>query len=119
APRLRPELLRDRIERAGEKLAALWKMAGLVHPDRPLSKGFARVTSRAGKTLTRAADALAERLLTLHFGDGEVAAVAGEPAPPGGPAKAKGAKVERPRVERGRRRAYLPPQPGLFDEPGE
>ncbi|HEU5284912.1 MAG TPA: exodeoxyribonuclease VII large subunit [Sphingomicrobium sp.] len=109
APRLRPQLLQDRIERAAEKLAALWKMAGLVHPDRPLSKGFARVTSRAGQTLTRAADALAERLLTLHFGDGRVDAVAGDQAPPGAPA----------RVERSRRRAYLPPQPGLFDEPGE
>jgi exodeoxyribonuclease VII large subunit len=109
APRLRPELLRDRIERAGEKLAALWKTAELVHPDRPLSRGFARVTSRAGKTLTRAADAIAERLLTLHFGDGAVDAVAGADAP----------QSAAKRVERGRSRAYLPPQPGLFDEPEE
>jgi exodeoxyribonuclease VII large subunit len=109
APRLRPDLLKDRIERAGEKLAALWKMAELVHPDRPLSRGFARVTSRAGRTLTRAADAIAERLLTLHFGDGPVDAVAGADAPQFTPK----------RVERSRSRAYLPPQPGLFDEPEE
>jgi exodeoxyribonuclease VII large subunit len=109
APRLRPDLLRDRIERSGEKLAALWKMAELVHPDRPLSKGFARVTSRAGKTLTRASAAIAERLLTLHFGDGPVDAVAGADSPQSPPK----------RVERGRSRAYLPPQPGLFDEPEE
>ena len=109
APRLRAELLKDRIARAGDRLAALWKMAELVHPDRPLSKGFARVTSRAGKTLTSAADALAERLLTLHFGDGKVAAVAGEQAPTTAPK----------RVERGPARPYPAPQPGLFDEPEE
>jgi exodeoxyribonuclease VII large subunit len=74
-----------------------------------VEKGFARVTSRAGKTLTRAADAIAERLLTLHFGDGAVDAVAGGDAPQSAPK----------RVERGRSRAYLPPQPGLFDEPEE
>jgi exodeoxyribonuclease VII large subunit len=84
-------------------------MAELVHPDRPLSKGFARITSRAGKTLTRAADAIAERLLTLHFADGQVDAVAGEAA----------ATAPAARVERSRSRSYVPPQPGLFDEPRE
>ena len=107
APRLRSNLLTARVERASDKLAALWKMAQLVHPDRPLSKGFARVTSRVGKTVTAAADALAERLLTLRFADGEVEAVAGE---------ALAAPPPR-RVEPARRRAYLPPQPGLFDDP--
>jgi exodeoxyribonuclease VII large subunit len=103
APRLRPELLLDRVSRAGERLASLWKMAELVHPDRPLSRGFVRVTDRAGKTLARASDAIAAKLLTLHFGDGEVAAStesAGTPAP----------------VERKRRSSYVAPQPGLFDD---
>jgi exodeoxyribonuclease VII large subunit len=109
APRLRIELVKDRILRAAEQLASLWRLAELAHPERPLNRGFARVTSRAGKTLTRAADAIAERLLTLHFGDGRVDAVAGEQTPAGAPR----------RVERGRPRAYLPPQPGLFDEPKE
>ncbi|HVL79322.1 MAG TPA: exodeoxyribonuclease VII large subunit, partial [Sphingomicrobium sp.] len=105
-PRLRPELLLDRLARAGDRLAALWKMAELVHPDRPLGKGFVRVTGRSGSTITRAAEANAERLLTLHFGDGRVdAAVETGGAPP--------------RVERGRRRPYVDPHPGLFDEPGE
>jgi exodeoxyribonuclease VII large subunit len=100
APRLRPELLLDRVSRASEKLASLWKMAELVHPDRPLSRGFVRVTDRAGKTLGRAADAIASKLLTLHFGDGEVAATTESGSAP---------------VERKRRSSYVARQPGLFD----
>jgi exodeoxyribonuclease VII large subunit len=101
APRLRHEMLTDRLSRASERLASLWKMAELAHPDRPLSRGFARVTDRHGETLTAAAQARAARELSLHFGDGVVDALVGPAAP---------VKLERPR-----RRAYLSPQPGLFD----
>jgi exodeoxyribonuclease VII large subunit len=101
APRLRRELLLDRVVRSAEKLESLWTMAQLVHPDRPLSRGFVRVTDRAGKTLARAADAIAARLLTLRFGDGDVAVAAGETPPP---------------VERKRRHSYVSKQPGLFDQ---
>jgi exodeoxyribonuclease VII large subunit len=98
--RLRRELVDQRIARLSEQLSALWKMAELAHPERPLSKGYVRVTDRAGKTLTDADDALAARELRLHFGDGTVdATVDGKPAP----------------VERKPRRVYMPPQPGLFD----
>jgi exodeoxyribonuclease VII large subunit len=107
APRLRREILLDQLSRSAEQLATLWKMAGLVHPDRPLSKGFARVTDRSGKTLTAAAQARAARDVSLHFGDGSVDAVAGD-----GPAPR--AKVERPS-----RRSYVVPQRGLFDTPEE
>jgi exodeoxyribonuclease VII large subunit len=108
APRLRPELLRDRIDRASEKLASLWRLAELAHPDRPLQRGFARVTSRSGRTIVRSADARDERLLTLHFGDGQVPAVAGADGLAGPVASAP--------VERKPRRPYVAPQPGLFDE---
>ena len=108
-PRLRLELVKDRILRAGEQLASLWRLADLAHPERPLKRGFARITSRAGKTISRAADAVAERLLTLHFGDGQVEAIVGESASTSPPK----------RVEREPSRPYLPPQPGLFDEPKE
>jgi len=100
-PRLRSELLLDRISRSSEKLAALWKMAELVHPDRPLSRGFVRVTDRAGQTLAKAADAITARLLTLRFGDGPVEACVGDSAAP---------------VERKRRSPYVAKQPGFFDE---
>jgi exodeoxyribonuclease VII large subunit len=109
APRLRGQLLSDRIQRAGDKLESVWKMAGLVHPDRPLTRGFVRVTDRSGSTITRAADAIAARDLTLRFGDGAVAAVAGD-----GPGT--GPKV---RLERGRKQSYPASQRGLFDESRE
>jgi exodeoxyribonuclease VII large subunit len=102
AGRLRSDLVDQRIERLSERLSAMWKMAELAHPERPLSKGYVRVTSRDGATLTHAADARAAKLLTLRFGDGSVDATVGDgtaPAP----------------VERKARRSYIPPQPGLFD----
>ena len=105
--RLRPELVDQRIGRLADKLADVWKMAELVHPERPLDRGFARVTDRMGKTLTRSADALAARALTLRFRDGEIEAQAGAAAPGSGP------------VERKRRVQYRQPQAGLFDEAEE
>ena len=62
AGRLRRELLDQRIARLTEQLAALWRMAGLAHPERPLSRGFARVTSREGRlSRTRATRARRKR----------------------------------------------------------
>ena len=104
--RLRPDLIETRIARLSERLAATWKMAELVHPERPLSRGYVRVTGADGGTLTHAADARAARDLRLRFGDGEVDATVSGSAPP-------------TRVERQTRRAYIAPQPGLFDEPEE
>jgi exodeoxyribonuclease VII large subunit len=105
APRLRRELLEREVERLGERLAAAWKMAQLVHPDRPLSRGFARVTDREGHTLIHAEQAKAAGELTLNYADGRVdVTVAGAAAPP-----------VRPRVERKGRTSYVAPQPGLFD----
>ena len=108
--RLRRELMDQRIARAGERLDAAWKMAVLVHPERPLSKGFVRVTSRDGRTLTHADEARRAELLSLHFGDGVVdAAILG--------AASQTESVSAPRVpiEPKRRKPYIPPQPGLFD----
>jgi exodeoxyribonuclease VII large subunit len=104
APRLRTELLSDRVGRASENLASLWRLAELAHPERPLKRGFVRVTDRAGATLTKAAEAIAAKLLTLHFADGTVEAAAGSAPQP---------------VERKRRGSYVAPQPGLFDESSE
>jgi exodeoxyribonuclease VII large subunit len=105
--RLRRELIDNRIARLTDPLTAAWKMAELAHPERPLSRGYVRVTSADGRTLTHAADARAAAALRLRFGDGEVGAtVDGAAAPP-------------PRLERAPRRSYIAPQPGLFDEAEE
>ena len=103
AGRLRRELVDQRIAHLSERLAAAWKMAELAHPERPLSRGFARVTDRSGATLTRAEAARAALELTLRFADGSVDATVGE------------GSAKRP-VERKPRRPYIAPQPGLFDE---
>ena len=107
APRLRSGLVVNRIERASEKLAALWRLAGLAHPERPLQRGFVRVTDREGRTLIHAADARAAGMLNLRFADGQVeATVEGSIA----------------RLERSTPKSYRPqrprptPQPGLFDD---
>jgi exodeoxyribonuclease VII large subunit len=99
---LRSDLIDQRIGRLTEQLSALWRLAELAHPDKPLKRGFARVTSRGGQTLTHAADARAAQRLTLHFGDGAVdASVEGSAA--------------RKAVEPRRSKPYIPRQPGLFD----
>ena len=109
APRLQARLLKERVDRGREKLAALWKMAELVHPERPLSKGFVRVTDRAGKTLIHAADARAAGGIDLHFADGRVEAQVGTAA---GPVAFRPAR----RVEQKGAKPYPPAQQNLFDK---
>ena len=108
APRLQARLLGERVARAEERLTSLWRLAELAHPEKPLQRGFVRVTDRAGKTIIHAADARAVAHIDLHFADGRVAAHIGDGmAPvPFRPAK---------RVERKGQPPYAPGQPGLFD----
>jgi exodeoxyribonuclease VII large subunit len=108
APRLQSRLLAERVSRAREKLVALWRLAELAHPERPLQRGFVRVTDRAGKTLVHAADARAAGAVDLHFADGRVAAHIGDGT---GPTPFRPAR----RVERKSSSSYPPGQPGLFD----
>ena len=102
--RLRREMLDQRVARARERLSAVVTMAALVHPDRPLSRGYARVTAADGRTLTSASAASAAAELRLRFADGVVVA------------HVDGAQQAPPRVERRPRRPYLPAGPTLFDE---
>ena len=107
-PRLQSRLLSERVTHARERLASLWRLADLAHPERPLQRGFVRVTNRSGKTLIHAADARSAGTVDLHFADGRVAAHIGEGA---GPVPFRPAK----RVERKGTSSYPPGQPGLFD----
>jgi exodeoxyribonuclease VII large subunit len=109
APRLRHELVGQRIELASERLASLWRLAGLAHPERPLQRGFVRITDREGRTLIHAADARAAGFLNLRFADGSVEAIV----------EGSAARLERsaPRPYRPHRpKPGAATQPGLFDE---
>ena len=95
-----------RFAEMGSRVDALWRLAALAHPERPLERGFARVVGSDGRTVTSAAAAAAQTRMTLMFGDGEVGvATVGAPAAP-----------PPPRVERPRRRGYSASddQPGLL-----
>jgi len=76
---LRPGLLGAAHARARERLDGLWRVAQLAHPERPLERGYARVASRDGRTLTSAAAASEARLLRLHFADGVLDAAVERP----------------------------------------
>ena len=109
APRLQGRLLTERVERGRERLASLWRLADLAHPERPLQRGFVRVTDRSGKTLVHAAAARAAIAIDLHFADGRVAAQVGDGAAPRPFRPAK-------RVERRAGGPYLPGQADLFGD---
>jgi exodeoxyribonuclease VII large subunit len=104
---LRPASPQRRLDAAAKQLEDLWRLAVLAHPERPLSKGFVRVTDRMGKTLVHAADARAARAIDLHFADGRVAASVGD-------AMAVSPRSAR-RVEPKSATPYVPPQRNLFD----
>jgi exodeoxyribonuclease VII large subunit len=69
---LRPNLLVGAHRRARERLDALWRVAQLAHPNKPLERGYARVEDRGGKTLISASAAKAAKDLRLVFADGPV-----------------------------------------------
>ena len=106
--RLRRDLLDQRIARLGEQLSAVWRVAELAHPDKPLERGFARVTTRDGPHLDsrarRARGEIADLALRRRRAPATVDGAGGSPPPP---------------VERKPRKSYIAPQPGLFDPPEE
>jgi exodeoxyribonuclease VII large subunit len=69
---LAPALVERRLASGRDRLAALDRLLPQLHPDKPLARGFARVTDVAGRTLTSREQAGRERELVLRFGDGEL-----------------------------------------------
>lgn len=94
---LRPGLLLAAHRRGRERLDALWRVAELAHPDRPLRRGYARVTDRDGETLVSAAAARAANRLRLIFNDGPVDAAVGDSGPARRPPGAR-ARPEQPKL---------------------
>ena len=72
ADRLQPILLKRRMGESSRRLADLARLVTQLHPDKPLEKGYARVSSRSGETVTGTRAAREAVALLLHFSDGKV-----------------------------------------------
>jgi exodeoxyribonuclease VII large subunit len=79
---LHPRLLTRRVEQGQQRLDALTRLAGSLHPEAPLKRGFARVTDADGKTIMSRAAAVKAGDVTLRFVDGEVRSVVNGSATP-------------------------------------
>jgi exodeoxyribonuclease VII large subunit len=102
--RLQPGVLRG-LERASERLGALSKLYIAVDPERPLQRGFARVT-RADGSIVHAGAALASgEAVAIKFGD----QVTRQAVIEGAAADAPAPKAPRPRPK-----PAAPPQGDLF-----
>ncbi|MGZ3375069.1 MAG: exodeoxyribonuclease VII large subunit [Phenylobacterium sp.] len=93
--RLQPGVLRG-LERASERLGALSKLYASVDPDRPLQRGFARVT-RADGSIVHAGAILANgEEVAIKFGDQVTRQAVIEGTPSAVPAAPPAAKSARP-----------------------
>ena len=87
AQMLHPRLLVRRLEQGQQRLGALARLASSLHPEAPLTRGFARVTDASGKTIMSRDAAVKAGEVALRFADGEVgASVNNGNAPPRPPA---------------------------------
>jgi exodeoxyribonuclease VII large subunit len=85
---LSPVLLERRLTGAKDRLAGLERVLSQLDPDKPLARGFARVTDAAGQTLTSKAQSAKEPSLVLKFGDGDLPVTVGASgSPPPAPRK--------------------------------
>ncbi len=81
------------------RLSSLDRLMRQVHPDAPLSRGYAKVTDRDGQVVTKRQGAIDAALLDLHFGDGKVGVAVGDaPETPPQLAKAKAKKSTAPKA---------------------
>ena len=79
--RLTPALVQRPLDASREKLAALARLAGQLHPEKPLERGYAIVRDLSGKALTGRAQAAANSALRLQFRDGDLAVSVGDTPP--------------------------------------
>ncbi len=87
--RLSLPLLKARLERASDRLAASTRLFASLDPARVLERGYVRVTGADGRTLVTRVAAAGEPALALHFRDGVLAAVPAASAPVRAPPKPK------------------------------
>lgn len=72
ANRLDPAIVMRQLAERQRQLTALARLAGTLHPDRPLERGYAMVLDRSGKAITSAKAARSEPMLDVKFADGVV-----------------------------------------------
>ena len=82
AQMLHPRLLIRRVEQGQQRLDALVRLAGSLHPEAPLKRGFARVTGADGKTIASTKAAISAGEVALRFADGTVGAIVDGGKPP-------------------------------------
>ena len=86
AARLEPALIAKPKTDHQTKLDALWRLAEQLHPEKPLSRGYAMVLDAEGKAVTSAAKAGKQTALGIKFADGAITAIPAS-APPQAPRK--------------------------------
>ncbi len=80
AARLDAALVARPIADHRKRLDALWRLAEQLHPEKPLSRGYAMVLDPQGKAVTSAAAAGKQPSLGIKFADGAITAIpAGAP----------------------------------------
>ena len=72
ADRLRLGLVEARVADGKTRLEGLSRLLEQLHPERPLEKGYARITDRAGDTLVSASAVRKAGAVTLRLADGAV-----------------------------------------------
>lgn len=115
AQRLKPAAER-KLERLSERLEALSKLYASVDPDRPLQRGFARVTREDG-SLVRAGAALASgEAVNIKFGDQVTrqAVIDGDASPTSAPPQAAPARPAPPKPAKPKADPNAPTQGDLF-----
>ena len=75
--RLDARILDRKLAQDKQALQATWARALMAHPDKPLERGYARVTGAHGDTVPNAAQARREPRMTLHFVDGSLEVIPG------------------------------------------
>lgn len=80
---LAPALLQRRMVLAANRFSALDRVLPQLHPDKPLHRGFVRVTDSSGRTLVERAQAAAQSALVLRFRDGELPVLVNNASNPG------------------------------------
>jgi exodeoxyribonuclease VII large subunit len=89
---LHPRLLVRQVEQRQQRLDAVARLQGSLHPEAPLKRGFTRVTDANGHTIMSRDAAVAAGHVRLRFADGETgatvdAAVPKRPSAPPRPTK--------------------------------